>query len=645
MISFFRRLIGSKVGLVVVFIFLGVIAFAFVTADLSNTGLGGGSGATGGTVARAGDVKIESIDLSQRVQRQFDSIRAEQPTLTLADFIAEGGVDNVLERVIDGIALAEFGREQGMVISRRMEDGQIASIPSFIGLNGQFDRSIFDRFLQTNRISEAQFRADLARDAIANQMILPVSGAVRAPVRLITPYASMLLEGRSGRLAFVPTAIADMPAPTDAEIKTYYDRNVQRYTIPERRSVRYALVSRDRFVAAAQPTEAEIAKAYQDNRATYAGRENRRLTQVIVADEAAAKRIASAAAAGTTLEQAAQAAGLEATALDPQSRDAFAELSSPAVAEAAFAAARGTVAPPRRSGLGWHVVRVDAIETVAGKSLDQARAEIAATLGQQKADAALADFLATVENDIAGGATFDEVMTSRQLQPVTTRPLLGDGRDPDAPTAPVAPEIAAVVEAVSLSEMDDDPAVAQIVPNQVFAIVDLAGITPAAPPPLAAIRDRVAQDVRTDRAMAATRRIANAVADKVNGGMPLAEALAGSGARLPAPQTIGGTRQEIVQSGQRVPPPLALLFSMVEKRARVLEAPGKTGWQIVYLDSIQRGDATARPDVIASTRAQFAPVLGQEYVEQFTAAARAAVGVERNDATVARLKRDLTGAQ
>jgi peptidyl-prolyl cis-trans isomerase D len=53
MLSFFRRIINSKAGVVVTFIVLGVIALAFAAGDI--TGLAGnGPSLSGGSVATVG---------------------------------------------------------------------------------------------------------------------------------------------------------------------------------------------------------------------------------------------------------------------------------------------------------------------------------------------------------------------------------------------------------------------------------------------------------------------------------------------------------------------------------------------------------------------------------------------------------------
>jgi peptidyl-prolyl cis-trans isomerase D len=642
MLPFFRRLTHSKFGLAIVALFLVAISAGFVITDLKNFEIGGGGDTT--TVAKIGSEKVTASELGQRVQRQLDSIRRQQPDLTIQRLVSEGGVEQILDQYVDGVALQRFAETQGMVISRKLEDGQIASIPSFKSFDGKVDRALINQFLVQSRMTEKQFRQEIARDLISTQLLLPVTGAARASLGYVMPYASMLLEAREGHLGFVPaSAIKPGPAPSDADIVAYFQRNTARYSIPERRTVRYAMISREALGAAAQPTEAEVAKYYKDNQSKYAANETRKLTQLIVPDEATAKKIAAQIAGGASLDAAAKAAGFEAAVLDKQTRSGFAGATSAAIADAAFSTPAGKLLAPAKTALGWHIVRVDAVEGTPARSLDQARSEIVDVLKKQKADQLLSDAIAKIEDSISDGSTFDEVVQANHLTAAKTKPLFAGGVDPDAPTAAVSPEIAVIAKAGFASEIDDDPTVEQVVPNDSFALIDLESITPAAPPALAAIRERVVQEMAVDRALAEGRKIADAVAGKLNGGTPLAQAFAGAGIPLPAPAPIGGKRQDVLQQTQRPKPELALLFSMPAHKAKVLEAPDRTGWYIVYLDNIQQGDARGRPDLLSATQAQFSQVLAQEYAQQFLGATRAEMKATRNVGAIEKLKRDLLG--
>lgn len=235
MLSFFRRIINSKAGVVVTFIVLGVIALAFAAGDI--TGLAGnGPSLSGGSVATVGGTKISPAELRQRVQTELAGARQRIPTLTMEQLLEQGGLQSTLDRAINGVALERFGQDQGMVVSKRSIDGVIAGIPGLRGPNGQFDPVRYQQLLADQKLTDAQVRTDIARDIIAQQLMLPTQGATQVPQKVALPYASLMLEKRSGQIAFVPaSALAGGPAPTDAELQAFYRRNVARFTVPERR--------------------------------------------------------------------------------------------------------------------------------------------------------------------------------------------------------------------------------------------------------------------------------------------------------------------------------------------------------------------------------------------------------------------------
>jgi len=99
MITFFRKFFQSKIGIAVTLAFLGLIAVAFASSDVANTGMFGG--VTGGDrVAVVGDRRISTADLQTNVNNALQQARESDPTLTMEEFIAAGGMDDVLEQMI-----------------------------------------------------------------------------------------------------------------------------------------------------------------------------------------------------------------------------------------------------------------------------------------------------------------------------------------------------------------------------------------------------------------------------------------------------------------------------------------------------------------------------------------------------------------
>lgn len=643
MLSFFRGIINSKVGVIVTFVVLGVIALAFAAGDVTGLRTTGMGGLSGNNVATIGKQKLSVAELRSRAENELQAARQQQPTIDMAQFVASGGLDGTLERSITSMALEQFGIDNGMAVSKRAVDGQIASIPALQGPNGKFDPALYQRILAERKLTDPQIRGDIARDTMAQQLTLPTIGATQMPQQLALPYASLLLEKRAGEIGIIPVkAVASVTPPTDAEIQAFYKRNLARYTVPQRRVVRYALVTVDQVKARATPTEAEIAKAYAADSAKYAATEKRTIAQVIVADQAGANAIAAKVKGGASLQDAARAAGLE-SSTQTVDKAAYAGTTSPAAADAAFAAQRGAVIGPIKGPLGWLVGRVDAIEQVKGKTLAEVRGEIAETLTKQKTTQALGAVHDAIDDALSGNATFDEVVGDQKLTPQKTPALLANGADPDNPMAKPDPALAPVIAAAFQAEEGDDPQMVTTGPDGGFAVVALGQIVPASPRPLAQIRQAVANDVIIDRAQNAARKIAAEVVARVGKGASLKDALAATKLQLPPVQPLAATRAQLSANPRGAPPPLALMFSMAQGTAKMIEGPNDAGWIIVKLDKIDAGNAAGNKAAIDGTRADIGRALGREYVEQFARAVRADVGVKTNAATLARVRADLTG--
>ncbi|KQU62400.1 peptidylprolyl isomerase [Sphingomonas sp. Leaf339] len=645
MLSFFRRIIHSKVGYVVTFIVLGVIALAFAAGDISNLAGGSTGGLGGNDVATVGKQEITMADLRQRANDEVAAARQRNPQADIAGYLAAGQLDASLDRMISSYALADFGRQQGMIVSKRAVDGQIASIPGLQGPTGKFDENIYRRILVERKLTDAGIRRDIARDIVVQQLVAPTQGATQVPAQIVAPYASLMLERRAGEVAFVPMqAAASGAAPTPAELQTFYAANLQRYRVPERRTIRYALVTPDQVGARAVATPAEIAQAYQQNRAKYQPTEKRTITQVIVADRAGAEAIAAKVKAGTPLAAAARAAGLEASTQTSVEKAAYATQTGTAVADAVFAAPASSVVGPVRGSLGFTVARIESVQQVPGRTLAQVQDELAKEIGVRKSADALAQLHDTLDTALTGGSTFDEAVADAKIKPVTTPALTASATDPNDPLSKPDPALIPIVQAAFTAEDGDAPQLVQTGADGSFAVVAVGQITPAAPRPLAQVRDEVAAAFVADRTRQAARRIAADILAKANRGTPLAQAVRQAGPSLPAPRPIAGARTDLAkQQAGGADPALALLFGMAQGTTKMVEAPQGSGWIVVRLTGIQRGDASKNPAILAATRGQLGQMVGSEYIQQFARAARNQVGVKTNATALKRLRAELAG--
>jgi peptidyl-prolyl cis-trans isomerase D len=645
MLSFFRRLINSKIGIAVTLGVLVVIAIMFALGDVAGLRNGGGATPTGDVVATVGKAKITETELRDRVQRDVENFRQQQPTLDMAQYIAGSGLEGSLDRAIDGIGFEQFSETQGLIVTKRAIDGKIASLPGLQGPDGKFSQQLYDNALQRTRQTDASIRVELKRDMMSQYLIVPTIGATQVPKGVAAIYASLLLEKRHAHIAIVPTAaLGEGTPPTDAEVAAYYKQNNARYSIPERRSIRYAVISPKDWAGQLSASDADIAAAYKAGFAKYRAVARRTVTRVIAADRATADALLAKAKAGTPLDAAARAAGLEPTTLKEQEKEALAGQTSAEFAATAFAAPKGGLIGPSKGALGYVIGQIDSFDDRALIPLEAARADLAKAVVAQKTVAKLRAVHDALDDQISNKATFDQIVAQQKLSPQTSAPVLASGQDPMLPPNTPPAVAKGIADAAFSAQPGDAP---QLVPvdNESFAVVAVGKITAAAAPPLAQVRPAIVRDFAMDRAAKKAREIARNVMLAANKGTPIQQAMTATGIKLPPVQPLDKARAELANAQGQVPPPLALMFSMSERSAKIIAAPNNAGWYIIYLDKIERADASGRPDLIKATQADIGKMVGREYVGQFAKAVRKVIGVKTNAAEIAKLKATLTGQE
>jgi peptidyl-prolyl cis-trans isomerase D len=642
MLRFFRGLSNSRIGTwAVALIGIGILV-GFAMGDLSNVGTGNlGFGMGSSTLAEAGKQEVTDREMSDAMQRRLQEVRQQNPTADYTSIAAD--FEPLLAQLIDQAALFAFADKYGFHLSKRLIDGEIAQIPGTRGLDGKFSEQAYAAFLQQQRMTDAQVREVISTGVLQRLLLTPIAVNARTPVGVATPYASMLLEAREGEAVVVPvTAFTAGLKPTDADLQRYYAANRARYMVPEQRVIRIARMGPEQ-VANVSASDQEIAAYYRANQATYGARETRTLSQAIVPDRAAANAIAARARAGGTLAAAAAPAGSNASvsSLADQTRQAYASVAGERAAAAAFGAASGAVVGPIQSDFGWVVVKVDAVKREGGKSLDQARSEIAAKLNAEKRKAALEELVDRVQTALDEGRNFAEAASQAKL-PVTTTPLIvanGTSRTDSGYKFPA--ELTPALKVGFEMASNDQPEIATLPNDQGYAMVAPEQVVAAAPAPLASIRDRVEKDWVLGQALARARTVANSVAAKAST-MPLSEAVKQAGIPLPPVRPIAARRIQIAEASGQIAPPLRMLFTLGAGKSRAVRDVGDRGFFVVKVDKIVPGNALLQPGLIGQMQNELQQATSQDYAQQFIAALRAEVKVQRNEKAIQEAKQRLT---
>lgn len=633
MISLFRKYLTSWFALAL----FGLVLVAFAISGVGNTSFGG---LTSGGVASVGGSDISEARLLGEFDRTLRRARQADPKLDARTAARQGAVREVYEQLIATTAIEKFARDQGIAISDRAIDGEIASVEAF-QVNGVFDQATYTRLLAAQRLSERDLRDGLRSDLIRKQVVVPVVAGVKVPRGLAEPYAALLLEKREGAVAVVPAAAMAAPAaPTTAQLSAFYAAHAAAYTLPERRAFRYALLDGAKLAAGVTISDADVARYFAANVETYAGAETRKLLQVVVPDEAKAKAVAGAIAGGKSFGAAAAAAGFAATDIDigAQTRAKFAAATSAAVADAAFALHAGGVTAPVQSPFGWHLVSVTAITPAQPRTLAAARGEIVARLTADRTEALLSDTVGKIEEALSSRTTLADAAKRFGLTVVAVPPVTRAGSNPADAGFTLAPAAAPLVAKAFDADPADGPALQQL-DKAHFAILEVGDVVPPAPVALAKVRDAVTVAYLADARLRAAKAVADTIVAEVAKGRPFASVVIAH--KLPPVRPLAGRPIDLNRAAG-TPPPVRAFLALAAGASRAVTA-GAQGWWIVHVDTVTPGDPATAPQLVDSARAQFQQAAPDELGSAFAQAVTRAVGVRRNPAALAAATARITG--
>ena len=564
----------------------------------------------------------------QRLSRTVGSNFENDPRVRRA--LAEQAVDQL---VLDRVLRAET-RRLGVAVPDPAVRDFVFSLPGFAGPAGGFSRAAFDNFLRSNGLTEGEFlglvRADLARQQVATA----VRAGAAAPPVLARRLYQWRDQQRAATVVSLSTAAApEPPAPTEAALRRFHENNPAMFSSPEYREAAVAVLTAEIMGREVEVSEADIAAAYEQRRASFETPERRTVEQALFQDEAAARRVFEEWSADpetpfSVVAARTEAAGGQATQLGTVDRGS---LPVPELAEAAFSLATGSVSEPVRSPFGWHVLRVANVEPGTSRPLEAVRDELRNALAQERAADLAFERANQVEDALAGGATLEEAAKRFGLGYATVRADASgnapDGKPVELPVIEAARE--PLLRAVFEAESGAAPRLKETEAG--FVAVELREVSPPALRPFEAVEDEVRQAFLADARRRAQEERAAALLAATRSGKTLAEAAqeAGLGSREVGAITRAAQGRQDAQGGGAVPPELlAPLFELKPKEATMV--PTRDGFVVAQLLEVTEPDPDANPDALARVRAEAGQAVAADLEAQYVAALRSRADVRIN---------------
>ena len=611
----------SATSKLAVWVIVGLLMFGMI-------GFGAASfNGTQRSLGSVGDKTVSITSYSNALQSETNRFQEQLGRALTQQEIQTIGLDQqALNRVINTRALDQLVTNLGLSASDERVRAQVVEIPAFQGLDGQFDRVAYAEVLKRNNLKEADFETSLREDTARRLVQQAVLAGINMPSAYSQAITSYISETRDFSWARVTREdlVTGTPVATEADLVAYHTENPDQFTTPAAKTITYIWLTSDMMAETINISDEALQAAYDARSDEFIQLPSRLVERVIFSSQEEAQDAMEVIAEGAaSFEQVVQDRGLTLQDVD------LGDVTEAALGDAGamvFGLTEPGVTGLADTDLGPTLFRVNAILDGNVQTFkmvqDQLRTEAAL-------DAAIGEIAAIseeVDDLLAGGATLEDVAAESQMELETV--------DWHLATEGGISNYEEFQTAAAGVTVEDFPILATLSDTGLFAI-RFEGDVPAVLQPLAHVRD----DVLDAWIAQSTQQQLLALAENIAPQVSLDAPLASFG-------LIENIEDDMMRSDTVDGTPPIMLFKAFETAlgsATVLEDAN----EVIVL--IARAEHTA--DLNNSQVKALQNILGdrinaalsQDIFESFSNAAREAVDVNINQATLRSVNSSLLG--
>lgn len=489
---------------------IGVV-FALFGVDLQST--------AGNYAAKVDGEKI-ATDTVRRAWQQRQSQLQQMMRAELPPDLVKSQQAALLDQFIRESLLKQRAEEFGYRVSDEALAQQIVQIPQ-LQVDGKFSRDRYAMLLRQQGLTEPQFEADFRAGMTITQL---QTGVVQSA--FVAPYEidrRLALEGQQREIDYALIATSDFSSQvtvTDEQIQAWYESRKDDYLTQETVDVQYVELTRERAESAVTVSEDELKDYYEQVKERFEAPERRHARHILITvgdgvDDAAAlkkaEELTAQAKAGADFADLATK-----NSKDPGSAQQGGDLGwaqrgmfvGP-FEDALFSMSAGEIRGPIKTQFGYHVIKLENVESGNIRSFDEVRAELEAEYRRDRSQTLFYDESQKLADLAFSSLTeLDSVAKQMDLQLKTVNGFSREGGgelgdDPDIIDTAFSDEVLTQGRNSPLLAVGDDKAL----------ILRVANHKPAVPRPLAEVRAQIEAQLRIQAARdAANAKGASALA-------------------------------------------------------------------------------------------------------------------------------------
>jgi peptidyl-prolyl cis-trans isomerase D len=346
-----------------------------------------------------------------------------------------------------------------------------------------------------------------------------------------------------------PATVAKEITPSEQELRAYFEKNKERYAAmdPERRRIRYAVVTPDKLNV--QVTPEDLQRAYNERREEYRTPEEVDVSHILITAPGANEKgkepeiEAARKKAQDLLNQVKGGANFADLAQkyseDPGSKDQGGSYKAmrrgsgldPAFEQAAFNSPKGLVPELVHSSFGFHIIRVDEKREARMRPMSEVEGELRTIVQQQKSARALEEMATGLQREARSPGSLEQAAEKRGIQAITTDFIT---RMDSLPGLGAAPE---VMDSIFSANERGGAVVARA--PQGYVVFEVLETRKPQPPTFEQIRGRVETEFRQERAGQLVAQRAQELADRARASANLEKAAKELGATVKTSELVG----------------------------------------------------------------------------------------------------------
>ncbi|MEW5913316.1 MAG: SurA N-terminal domain-containing protein [Thermodesulfobacteriota bacterium] len=174
-----------------------------------------------------------------------------------------------LEVMVNQVLLSQAADQMGVVVSDLEVQERLAAMPVF-QQGGRFDVQLYRRILARSRLTPEQFEASQRQELRMAKLSALVAGTAQVtPLELDLALSQTLAKVKGVYVVFKPAAYTKDVKPTDQEIEKYYQANKAQYLNPATLRFDYIVFPLAEQRDQTKVTDQEVREAYEAGRQRY----------------------------------------------------------------------------------------------------------------------------------------------------------------------------------------------------------------------------------------------------------------------------------------------------------------------------------------------------------------------------------------